>query len=101
MAKVVVEAPSGEPFEFDVPDGGSLLKACEAHGAPIPFRCRSASCGTCCVDVRSGATQTAAPRSKELAMLDILDAPSTHRLACCIVLRPGDGILRVRPVQAK
>src|SRR5690606_34619412 len=41
-------------LEVDVPEGGPLVDVCDEHDAPVPFSCRSASCGTCRLDVLEG-----------------------------------------------
>jgi ferredoxin len=33
---------------------GRLVDICDSSGAPVAFSCRSASCGTCRVDVLEG-----------------------------------------------
>ena len=39
----------------EAPDGGDLVDICDRVLAPIPFSCRSASCGTCHIDILEGA----------------------------------------------
>ncbi|WP_051297685.1 MOSC domain-containing protein [Brevibacterium album] len=59
-------------------EDGTLLEALEADGARIPFTCRSGSCGTCAVGVRStGAAEH---------VLDHTAQPGPGRvLSCCSV----------------
>lgn len=98
MPLVVFESPGFAPLEVDVPGGGPLVDICDEHGAPVPFSCRSASCGTCRIDVLEGEGLLEPPADDELDVLDIFgDDPKTRRLACQACLRQGPGRLRVRP----
>lgn len=99
MPLVVFESDHGGPaVEADAALGGPLVDLCDAHGAPIPFSCRSASCGTCRVDVLEGAEWLEPPRDDELEVLELFgDDPNRRRLACQASVRPGVGRLRVRP----
>lgn len=97
MPTVIFEASHSKPLEIDVPEGGSLADVCDAKNAPVPFSCRSASCGTCCIDVKEGAELLLPAEDEELDILDMLAAPKTHRLACQAVMKPGPGRLRVVP----
>jgi ferredoxin len=100
MPLVVFESPGGAPVEVDAPAGARLVDLCDERGASVPFSCRSASCGTCRIDVLEGGELLEAPRDEELDILDIFgDAPSRRRLACQARLAPGPGRLRVRPAQ--
>lgn len=87
-ALVVVEAPPG----------ARLVDLCDENAAPVPFSCRSASCGTCRIDVLEGAELLEPPRDEELDVLDIFgDDPSRRRLACQARVRQGSGLIRVKP----
>lgn len=44
--------------------------------------CRSASCGTCLVQVREGAEHLSPAGARELDFLSVLDDASDQRLAC-------------------
>lgn len=91
--RVVAESRAGESMELQVLDGGAVMDACDAAGAPIQFCCRSASCGTCRVEVLRGGDQLLPAGPDELLLLAVFDAdPSRVRLACQ---------LRVRAVQAR
>jgi ferredoxin len=96
---VVFESPHGMPaVEVDAPDGGRFVDLCDDHGAPVPFSCRSASCGTCRIDVIEGIDLLEPPAEDELELLDLFgDDPSQRRLACQACVRGGAGRLRVRP----
>jgi len=95
---IVFESPGSPPLEVSAPDGGRLVDICDERGAPVPFSCRSASCGTCRVDVLEGAGLLEPPADEELDVLDVFgDDPGARRLACQVRVRPGPGRLRVRP----
>jgi 2Fe-2S ferredoxin len=49
-----MESVFGPSKTVDAPDGGALVDLCDLHYAPIPFSCRSATCGTCHVVVVQG-----------------------------------------------
>lgn len=80
----------------DIEAGGPLIDVCDQARAPVLFSCRSASCGTCRVDVLEGADLLAPPGRDELDVLEIFASPRTHRLACQAVARPGPGLIRLR-----
>ena len=98
MPKVVFEGQQGNPITVDAPDGSAIADLCDAHNAPIPFSCRSASCGTCRCEVLEGGALLAPADDEELDVLDILGAPKTHRLACCAKLVGASGTVRLRPI---
>lgn len=88
---MVVEAPSG----------GSLADLCDTAGSPVEFSCRSADCGTCLIVVLEGEGELMPARLDERAVLDALEAPRAHRLACQAVMRPGVARMRVAPAVAE
>ena len=97
MPRVVFESPGGASVEVEAPAATRVLDVCDEAGAPVPFSCRSASCGTCRVDVLEGAELLEPPADEELDVLDIFgDDPGQRRLCCQLVLREGDGAVRVR-----
>jgi 2Fe-2S ferredoxin len=99
MPRVVFESPSAPPLAVDAPEGGRLLDVCDANAAPVPFDCRSASCGTCRIAVLEGAAELLPPEDDELSILELFaDDPAKRRLACQARMRPGLAILRVRSV---
>jgi len=86
----------GPAVAVDLPDGGALVDVCDDAHAPVPFSCRSASCGTCRVEVLAGAALLEPPKRDELEVLDIFTAAPTHRLACQAVVRAGPGLVVLR-----
>jgi len=90
MPRVVFESPAGPPVEAEASAGARVLDVCDEAGAPVPFSCRSASCGTCRVEVLEGAELLEPPADEELDVLDIFgDDPAQRRLCCQLVLREG------------
>jgi ferredoxin len=102
MPLVVFEAgvAGGPPVEADAPDGARLVDLCDDRNAPVPFSCRSATCGTCRIDVLEGADRLEPPRDEELDVLALFgDDPGRTRLCCQARVRPGPGRIRVRPAR--
>ena len=100
MPRVIFEpGPDGGPsVEVDAPPGARLVDLCDERNAPVPFSCRSASCGTCRVDVLEGGDLLVPPRDEELDVLDIFgDDPARRRLACQACIRGDSGVVRLRP----
>ena len=98
---LVIFETLGEPTELrvDTPEGGPLAEVCDRSGAPVPFACRNARCGTCRVDVLEGDDALFPPENRELDLLDLFsDDPRKRRLACSAVLCPGSGRVRLRAV---
>jgi ferredoxin len=87
----------GEDREVDVPAGGALVDVCDDATAPVPFSCRSATCGTCRVEILEGAHLFEPREAAEQDLLDVLgDDPARFRLACQAKLKRGDGFVRLR-----
>lgn len=99
MSTIVFETKKGPVLTVQLPGGGSLADVCDEKNAPIPFSCRSASCGTCCIEVLEGEAELLPPADEELDVLDALDrkAPK-HRLACQAIVKNGQGLVRIRSV---
>nr|PZN17643.1 MAG: ferredoxin [Pseudomonadota bacterium] len=89
----------GRTKVIDAPEGGDLVDICDYHLAPIPFSCRSASCGTCHVEVLEGADLLEPPEGPEAELLELLGG-GPYRLACQARVRPGPGLVRLRPALA-
>jgi len=89
----------GGEKRVEVPEGGELVDICDQHFAPIPFSCRSASCGTCQVEVLEGAELLEPQNDDERYLLPLLGGKG--RLACQARVRPGvEGVIRLRSVLA-
>jgi ferredoxin len=101
MPLVVFESPeTGATVEVESPPGARIVDLCDERDAPVPFSCRSASCGTCRVDVLEGADLLEPPRDEELDVLDIFgDDPARRRLACQARLKAGTGRVRLRAAE--
>jgi 2Fe-2S ferredoxin len=96
---VVLESPGFPAVAVPSPAGGRLLDLCDAAGAAIPFSCRSATCGTCRVEVLEGADLLESPNLEEADLLQLYgDDAARRRLACQARVRPGPGRLHVRAV---
>jgi ferredoxin len=99
MPTIVFETKQGPVLKVAVPEGGAICDVCDEKEAPIPFSCRSASCGTCCISVLEGEAELLTPSDEELDVLDALGyEPPKFRLACSAKMRPGLGLLRVKSV---
>jgi ferredoxin len=93
-----LESALGRAKSVEASEGGPLVDLCDAHYAPIPFSCRSATCGTCHVIVVEGAEHFEPPNDEEAELLRILRGPDESRLACQAVLKSGPGVVRLRSV---
>jgi 2Fe-2S ferredoxin len=73
--------PAG--VEVDVTPGASMVDVTDDHPeADVPFSCRSASCGTCRVQVEEGLEALNAPGDEEQEVLDLFGDPPQVRLCC-------------------
>ena len=89
----------GGEKRIEAPEGGDVVDLCDHHFAPIPFSCRSASCGTCQVDVLEGEDLLEPPNEAERELLPLLGGKG--RLACQARVRPNvTGLIRLRSVLA-
>jgi 2Fe-2S ferredoxin len=86
----------GDDAVAEVPEGGALVDVCDRTSAPVPFSCRSATCGTCRIEVLEGAELFEAPGPEEAELLEILGDPSHFRLACQAKLRKTEGVVKLR-----
>jgi ferredoxin len=80
------------------PDGGPMIDICDETRAPVAFSCRSASCGTCRVEVVAGALLLEPPQRDELEVLEIFAESPAHRLACRMRVRPGPGLIQIKGI---
>jgi ferredoxin len=104
MIKVELAESLAGPAKVAVVTGRArLLDLCDELRAPVQFGCRAARCTTCRVEVLRGAALLEAPGSEEAEILAATSSPGNVRLACQVVIREGNGALRVRwigPVSA-
>ena len=80
------------------PNGGALINICDQVLAPVAFSCRSASCGTCHIEILEGADLLEPAGADEVDLLDLLDGAPNTRLACQARVKAGPGLVRIRPV---
>ncbi len=86
----------GDACRAEAPKGGALVDICDQAAAPVPFSCRSATCGTCRIEVLEG-TELFEPRdTAEADLLEILGDPPQFRLACQAHLKNEAGLVRLR-----
>ena len=98
MPTVTFVSNEGETLVVDAAPGSALADICDQNDAPIPFSCRSASCGTCRMVVLEGGDQLQPPEDEELEILDVFGNKPNQRLACCAKLNAAAVSIRVRPV---
>lgn len=87
----------GATKTIEAPEGGELVDICDEHFCPVPFSCRSASCGTCHSEIVEGIELLAPAEPMEQELLDLLGGGPNSRLACQAAVRPGPGLIRIRP----
>jgi 2Fe-2S ferredoxin len=82
MTRVRFE-PSG--YEVDAAPGTRLVDLTDDHPrTEVPYSCRSASCGTCRVEVVEGMDGLSEPDDDEQDVLDIFGNETNVRLCCQI-----------------
>jgi ferredoxin len=86
----------GPDRSVEVAKGGRLVDICDGADAPVPFSCRSATCGTCRVEVYEGEELLERPEGAEAQLLALLGDPPAYRLACQAKVRPVSGVIRLR-----
>ncbi len=100
MPTVVFESRGAPSLEVDAPEGGRLVDLCDERTAPVPFSCRSASCGTCRILVLDGVDLLDPPKADEIEVLEAFgDDGARGRLACQARVRAGPGLLRIRAAE--
>jgi ferredoxin len=100
MATLVFAANRfGAEKRIEVPQGGEIVDICDQYFAPIPFSCRSASCGTCQVEVLEGEELLEPQNDAERELIPLLGGKG--RLACQARVKPNvEGVIRIRSVLA-
>jgi ferredoxin len=100
--RILAESSDGRVLELAVATESTLLELLDIHDAPIPFCCRSASCGMCRIAVLEGGAALLPAADDELELLAVFDAdPEQVRLACQAKLRPSVSLLRIRALEAR
>jgi ferredoxin len=89
--------PSGFETEIDAPV--ALVDVTDEHpDADVPYSCRSASCGTCRVEVVAGSGALLPPEEDELEVLEIFGDSGPVRLCCQLQLARDTEQLTLRVV---
>jgi 2Fe-2S ferredoxin len=89
----------GAEKRIEVPEGGDIVDIADQYFAPIPFSCRSASCGTCQVEVLEGEELLEPQNDAERDLIPLLGGKG--RLACQARVRANvEGVIRLRSVLA-
>jgi ferredoxin len=89
----------GAEKRIEVPEGGDIVDIADQHFAPIPFSCRSASCGTCQVEVLEGEDLLEPQNDAERDLIPLLGGKG--RLACQARVKPNvEGVIKLRSVLA-
>ncbi|MFA7692141.1 MAG: (2Fe-2S)-binding protein [Candidatus Hydrogenedentes bacterium] len=78
MATIIIDGETRE-----VPDGTSIMDACEDLG--VMFVCRAGICGTCVITVTEG-MENLEPKTEEEENMDLSD---DQRLACQAIIKSG------------
>lgn len=86
---------TNDQSEYRVEEGDSLQDICDDQGAPIPFGCRAAACGTCRIRVVENPQNLSPMEEDEKDFLEnFTNAGKDDRLACqCTV--SGDVVVEI------
>ena len=80
---------------IEVPQGAMFLDVCQERGAPHEFGCTVGSCGTCRLEIVSGAENVPPPTSEELETVEMCTNAPGARLGCQLKIL---GDVAIRPV---
>lgn len=80
---------------LEVPVGASFLEVCQSNGAQHDFGCTVGSCGTCRLEIVSGASNVEPPTEDELETVRMCSDVAGARLGCQLKVL---GDIQVRPV---
>ena len=86
----------GGDRRVEVTEAVRLVDVCDRELAPVPFSCRSATCGTCRVEVIEGAELLEPREAAEAELHALLGDPPSYRLACQAKVKGQDGVIRLR-----
>ncbi len=92
----ILASELGPAVRAEVPEGGRVLDACDDARAPVDFSCRSASCGTCRVEVLAGEGLLTPPGPDEREVLALFATSPIQRLACQAGMLHGPGLVQLR-----
>ncbi len=95
---IVLQSSIGPCKEVEAAGGEELVDLADEHWLPIPFSCRSVTCGTCHIEVLEGQEYLEPPEDEEIDLLQMIGGPAHSRLACQVKLKAGAGMIKVRPV---
>ncbi len=98
MPRIHVEGNALGPAVTADDESGKLVDIIDDVGAPVPFSCRGASCGTCRVEVLEGIELLEPPSSEEREVLEVFFDPPNYRLACSARVKSGLGTIRLRVI---
>jgi ferredoxin len=84
MAKLTI---TNDKKSYEMPSGTRIVEYCDKNNTAILFGCRSASCGTCMIQVVDGMNHLSPKGDKEKDLLEMVSAGQHERLACqCSIL---------------
>ena len=86
----------GPNCRVEVAQPERLVDVCDRARAPVPFSCRSATCGTCRVEVVEGDDLLEPREGAEAELHALLGDPPSYRLACQAKVKRHDGVIRLR-----
>ena len=95
MPSIVFLPPYGPPVQAESSGNEHLIDICDDALAPVPFACRSTTCGTCAVVVEQGEHLIEPPSPREAALQRTCQK-NGQRFACALRIRPGNGVIRLR-----
>jgi len=101
VPKIIFEASLPERIkEATVLQGGALVDLADELRAAVPFSCRSATCGTCICQIIEGRHLLEEPNDDEAELLELMGGRSDTRLCCQARFMAGDGVVRLRALDA-
>jgi len=95
MPRILFVPPVGVGMDVEVEGDRPLIDVCDEAIAPVPFSCRSTTCGTCGVWVEQGQALLDPPSSHERSLQEKLGRDG-RRFACAVRVRSGKGVIRLR-----
>ncbi|MEO7327526.1 MAG: 2Fe-2S iron-sulfur cluster-binding protein [Minicystis sp.] len=96
----IAKSTLGPAVAGEVRERERLLDVCDRLRAPVSFSCRSATCGTCLVDILEGEALLDPAGPEEREVLALFEATPSQRLACQAVIRAEPGAIRMAWIEA-